>query len=184
MARLGVRLGLGQHGEAGALDAVGDPGLRPIQDVDGALPPGARADCLEVCSCVGLGEREPAAQLSACELRQVLRLQAFGAVFLDEQRHHEVRVEDAGERHPYLGDPADDARVELCRQAEAAVLRADGGAEKAERLHLLDHFRRPGIVVLELHDLRGNVARQPAVDGVHDLARLVGIRADMESGWR
>src|SRR5262249_26117239 len=65
VARLGFGIGLYQEREAGAFDAVGDPGLGAVDDVSIALAPRGHADALQVGAGVGLGEREPAADFAA-----------------------------------------------------------------------------------------------------------------------
>jgi hypothetical protein len=178
---LGRGIRLQQDGEAMALDAVGDPGLRAVDDEMVAFTARAGADRLQVGAGVRLGQRETAAQLAGGEPRKIRRLELRTAVALDEQRHHQVRVEDAGERHPCFGDPRDDPRIQLRREAEAAVLGADRRAEQAQLAHALDHLRRPDVVVLELHDLRLDLADEPAVDRVQDLRCFRRVGGDAGS---
>src|SRR5688572_14281235 len=80
-----------------------------------------------------------------------------------------MRIEDAGQRHPHLRAARHDLRIQRGGQPQPAVSGADGGAEEAELLHLLDHLRRPDVVVLELHHVRRDTAFEPAVDRVEDL---------------
>src|SRR5207237_8207986 len=70
MARLGVRVGLGEDREARALDAVRDPGLGAVQHVGVSLAARARADRLQIGAGVRLGERQAAADFAGCELWQ------------------------------------------------------------------------------------------------------------------
>ena len=141
VARLGLRVGLDQQGQARALDAVGDPALGAVDDVVVAIAHGTRTDRLQVGAAVGLGEREAAAQLARGKARQEAALLGFGAEALHGGRHHQVRAEDAGERHPDLGHARDHAGVGQRRHAEAAVFGRDRSTEQAELLHLLDHAR-------------------------------------------
>jgi hypothetical protein len=94
---LRLEIGPHQHGAAAALDAVADPGLGAVDDVMVALLHRAHADGGEVGARVGLGEREAAAQLARRHARQEARLLLLGAELLHQHRHHQVRVEDAGE---------------------------------------------------------------------------------------
>ena len=52
--------------------------------------------------------------------------------------HDRVRVEDARQRHPAVGQLLHQPGVGERVEPEAAVLLGDAGAEQAERLHLLD----------------------------------------------
>ncbi len=174
MPRLRLRIGLHQQREAGAFDAVGDPGLGAVDDVVVAVAARRHADALQVGAGVGLGEREPAADLAARKARQPALLLLLGAEFLDRERQHQVRVEDAGDRHPDRRDAHDDLGVDRGGQAEAAVFDADGRAEQAELLHLRDDLGGPAIgVVVLLHD-RLDVALEPAIDRREQL-RLIGL---------
>ena len=169
MAGLGADVGLREHGEAVALVRVGDPHLRAAQHVDAVGARRGGADRLQVGAAVGLGEREPAAQLGGRELREEVRALLVGAVAADELRHHQVRVDDAGERHPRARDGLDDAHVRARAEAEPAVLLGDGGGEEAELAHLLDHLARVLVGVLELEHVGHDVARQPALERVEQL---------------
>ena len=169
VAGLGVGIGLHQHREAGALDAVGDPGLGAVDDVVVAVAPRRHADRLQVGAGVGLGQRQAAADLAAGELGQPLRLLRRRAELLDRQRQHQVRVEDAGDRHPHARDLHDDLGVGPGRQAEAAVLGADRGAEQAEPLHLLDDLGRIEVGVVVFLDDGLHVLLEPALDGAKEL---------------
>ena len=76
-----------------------------------AVAPRRHADRLQVGAAIRLGQRQPAAQLAGRESRQELALLRLGAVALDDRRHDQVRVEDAGERHPDARDALDDLGV-------------------------------------------------------------------------
>ena len=165
----GLRVGLDEQREHLAVDAVGDPGLGAVDEVGVvARAHGAGADRLQVGAAVGLGQRQPAAQLAGGEARQPGALLLLGADALDAGRHDQVRVEDAGQRHPHLRHPLHDARVGGGRQPEPAVGRADGGAEQAQRLHLLHHVRGVDVVVLQRAHVRAHVPLQPLADRVED----------------
>ena len=156
-----VEVGLHEQGEAVATAAVRDPGLRAVDDVGVAVAACRRADRLQVAAARRLGEREPAAQLSRRELREEVVALRVGAERADEVRHHQVRVQDAGERHPHRGDLRDDLGVGRRREAEPAVLGRDRGAEEPELAHLLDHRGRVLVGVVELDHVRQDVTLEP-----------------------
>ena len=112
-----VGVGLDQQQRHVAVQAVGDPGLRAVDDVVVAVELGDGADRLQVGAGVRLGEAEAAAHLAGRHPRQVLALLLFGAVALDRRSGDQVRVEDARRRHPDRCDLDDDLRVGPGRQA-------------------------------------------------------------------
>jgi len=126
----------------------------------------AGADRREVGAGVGLGEPERAAQLARRHARQEARLLLRAAELLHQDRHHQVRVEDPGERHPHRGDLHHDLGVGGGRKPEAAPLRVEHRAEQAHLLHLPDQLVRVDVVVLEAHHLRAHFLLEPALDGV------------------
>ena len=165
----GVGIGLHQQREHLAVDAVGDPGLGAVDEVGVvARAHRARADRLQVGAAVGLGEGEAAAQLAGREARQEAALLLLGADALHARRHDQVRVEDAGQRHPDLRHLLTDAGVGRGREPEPAVGGADGGAEQAQRLHLLHHLGGVDVVVLERMHVGPHVPIQPLADRVED----------------
>ena len=89
----------------------------PSQHVDAVGPRRGGAHRLQVGAAVGFGEREAAAQLGGREPRQEVRPLLVGAVAADELRHHQVRVDDAGERHPRRASRLDDPHVRATRRA-------------------------------------------------------------------
>ena len=175
VARLRLSVGLDQHRDDVALDAVAYPGFGAVDPVAVAVAAGAGPDRLQVGAAVGLGQCDPAAQLSGGKTRQVVRLLCFAAEALHRGGHDEVRVEYPGHRHPDRGHALDDLRVGGSRQAESAVLLTDGGAEKAELTHLLDDLGRPGIGGLELVHVGADLPLEEAIDRVED-ERLVVVR--------
>ena len=111
---------------------VGDPRLRAVEHVDAIGTRGGGAHRLQVGAAVGFGQRQPAAQLGRPPSRgRKSGTLLVGAVAANELRHHQVRVDHAGERHPRAGDGLDDPHVGRRRQPEPAVLRRDGGARTA-----------------------------------------------------
>ena len=111
VARLGVGIGLDQHREARAFGAVGDPRLGAVDDVMIAVAPRGHADALQVGAGVRLGQGETAANLAGGKLRQPARLLLRRAEFLDRKRQHQMRIDDAGDRHPDRRDAHDDLGV-------------------------------------------------------------------------
>ena len=169
VAGLGAGVRLDQQREAGAVDAVGDPGLGAVDDVGVvALASGRGADRLQVGAAVGLGQREPAPQLARGEAGQVVLALVFGAEALDGGRHDEVGVDEAAHRHPGVREPLDDLGVGGDRQAEAAELLGDGGTEEAHLLHLLDDVFGVDVVVLQRSDVGADVAVQEALDSIEN----------------
>jgi len=183
MARLDAGVGLDQQREDLAVDAVRDPGFGAVDHIilvtaadliDG--PPSRGADRLQVGPAIGLGKGEAAAQLAGREARQELILLRRRAEALDRSGHDQMRVEDAGQRHPHGGYGLDDLGVARRRQAEPAVIGADRGAEQAELLHAIDDVGGPDVVVFEGVDMRLDLAVEKAFDAVEDQPVLVGIR--------
>ena len=111
MPRSGLRVSLDQDCETAALDGVGDPGLGAVDREVVALAAGGGTYRLEVGTAIRLGERQSTADFAACEPRQETFLLRFGSESLHRFRHDEVRVEDARQGHPNLGDSRDDLRV-------------------------------------------------------------------------
>jgi hypothetical protein len=138
------------------------------------VAPRNETDRLQVGAGVGLGQRQAAAHLARGEPGQPVALLRFGAELLDGERQHQVGVEDAGERHPHRRHAHDDLGIGARRQAEAAIVRAHGGAKQAELLHLLDELRRPAVGMIKFLDLGRHLALDPAVDGGQKL-RLVSL---------
>ena len=180
VARIGRGVGLGEEREARAVDRVGYPGLGAVEHVIVAIALGDRADRLQVGSGIRLGQRQPAAYLARSELREPLRLLLRRAEALDRRRHDEVRVEDAGDRHPVGRNAHDDLGIGRGGQAEAAVFLPDCRAEQTHLGHLLDQLFRPLVVMIVMLDNGNDLAFEPAVDRIHEGAFLVGVdRADL-----
>ncbi|MBB4799921.1 hypothetical protein HNP32_003690 [Brevundimonas bullata] len=77
-------------------------------------------------------------------------------------------VEHAGQAHPLFADARHDARIGQGRQAQAAVVRMDQGAEQTHLDHVVDQVFGILIVMLQLHGDRSDLLLQPLVDGVED----------------
>ena len=169
VAGLGVGVGLDQKSEAGAVDAVGDPGLGTVNHIGIVAFAACRgADRLQVGAAVRLGECEPAPELAGGEAGQVVVALLVGAEALNGGGHDEVRVDKAAHRHPGVGEALDHFGVRSDRQAEAAILFGDGGAEEPHLLHLLDDVFRVDVVVLERGDVGADIAVQESLDSVED----------------
>ena len=95
------------------------------------------------------------------------------AVFLDGKRQHQVRIEDAGNRHPHARDPHHDPCISHRRQPEATIFRTDRCTEQPKFPHLLHDFRGPSVRMIVLFYDRPNFFFEPAVYGVEQ-QRLVG----------
>ena len=148
-----AEIGLHQQREAGAVDTVADPGLGAVDDIAFAVAARGDADRLQVGAAIGLGQRQAAAQLAGGEARQELALLRLGAVALHDRRHDQVRVENAGQRHPHARDALDDLGIGRAGQAEPAIRRADRRAEQPELAHAGDDGLGVDVVVLQLvHD--------------------------------
>ena len=172
---LGAEVGLHEQGEAVAVAAVGDPRLRAVDDVGVAVAAGGRADGLEVGAAVGLGERQPAAQL-ARRRAPGGRSRAASSVpnRADEVRHHQVRVEDAGERHPHLGDAWRRSRRRPPPTGRARRTRVGIVAPKRPNSRICSTIvGRVSVGVLELEDVRPHVAFEPAPQRPTELRQLL-----------
>jgi GntR family transcriptional regulator len=172
----GLRIGLGQDGEAGAMDAVGDPGLGAVEHIVVAIATRHGADALQVGAGIGLGQADAATDLAGGEARQPRPLLRLGTVALHGGGHDQVGVEDAGRRHPRLGNARDDAGIHGGRKSQTTVLGVDRRTEQAELLHLLDQVVGILVGVVELPRDGLDLALDPAVDAVEDLGFLVGKR--------
>ena len=84
-----------------------------------------------VGAAVGLGQRQPAADLTGGEFRQVEILLRLGALPGDTGRHDQMAVDDAAYGHPDPSNPLDDLGVGRRRKAKATV----------------DELKRQGIIV-------------------------------------
>ena len=172
--RLRLRVGLDQQQHHVAVHGVGDPGLGAVDHVVVAFAPGHGADRLQVGAGVGLGQAQRAAQLAGGHARQVLALLFLGAAAFDRRGHDQVRVEDAGGRHPHRRHLDHDLGVDPRRQAQAAVLGGDGGAEQAQLLHFLDQLMRVLVFQIVLAGDRRDRLLDPCVDRVQQ--RLFFVR--------
>ena len=78
-------------------------------------------DRLQIGTRIGFGQRETAANLAGREFRQPFGFLLERSEALDRRRHDQMRIEDAGDRHPIGGDQRHDLRIGRRRQAEAAI---------------------------------------------------------------
>ena len=79
-----------------------------------------------------------------------------------------MRVEDAGNRHPYARDTLDNARIDNRRQTKPAVGGVDRCAEQTQLLHALDDVFRIDVVMLECLSVRFDVPFKKAIDAGED----------------
>ena len=102
----------------------------------------------------------------------------LGTKALDGGSHDQVRIEDAGEGHPYGGNSLDNLGVSRSRQAQAAIVGVDHGAKQAKRFHLLDIVMGIFIRMFQAQDMGSHVLFKKAVDTVEDQSFfLAGILA-------
>ena len=128
-----------------------------------------------VTSGVGLGQGQAAAAFAGGHGGEPAPLLFLVAVRHDQRGRHGVRVHDAGQAHPPIGELLDDADVREQVEAEAAVLLRDGDAEQAEAAHLGDDLVGEGVGVLEVRRHRDDVT-------LHEFAhRLDDLGADDSS---
>ena len=92
-----------------------------------------------------------------------------------EVRGDRVRVDDARQRHPAVGELLDHADVGEQVEPEPAVLLGDRDPEQPERLHLLDDGGRELVGVLHLGGDGDDLARDEAAHGLDHLAADLGI---------
>ena len=163
-ARPGVRLD--EKREAGAVDAVGNPDLGAVHDIVAAIASRGRADGLQVGSAIRLGQRKSAADFAGGKPRQPGPLLFLRAEAQHGRGHDEMRVEDAGKRHPHGRDPLDDAGIGRGAEAEPAVFLGNDGAEKAELLHALDDVGGPGVAVFQRQYMGTHIAVEELVHRV------------------
>ena len=126
VARLGVRIGLDQQGEAVALDAVGDPGLGAVDARSGRRRArrAVRIACRSVPQSGSVSARPPRSSPEAKRGRKA-RFCSSVPKRSHRGRHHQVRVEDAGQRHPDLATSrVDDAGVGRASAGRGRHIRA------------------------------------------------------------
>jgi hypothetical protein len=150
MAAGRVRIGTREEGYGTTLDAIGDPGFRAVDHVGSVFgTAGTSTDGTEIGAGIRLRQTEAATDLAGGEERQPKRFLRIGAELLDNGCHQQMRIEDAGERHPSFADQGDDAGISGCGQAEAAIFGRDGCAEQTQFDHLRHQFGGVDIVMLE-----------------------------------
>ena len=176
VARIGGRIGLGEQGKAMAVERVGNPGLCAVKDVIAACILARHgADRLQIGARIGLGQGQPAANLASSEFGQPLGLLLRRAEPLNRRRHDQVRVKNAGDRHPVARNAHHDLGIGGRRQAQSAIFLPDGRAEQPHFRHLGHQFGRPDIIVIVMLDHRDHFAFEPAVDRIHEGAFFVGV---------
>ena len=158
----------GQGDDAGAL-TIGDPGLRPVQDVLVAVAFGPARDVASVAAGVRLRQRQRATPLAGGHGGEPTLLLLLGPVSEDQCGHHRVGVHDAGEAHPAVGELFDDPDVGQQVEAQTAVLLGDRDAEQPEVAHLTDDLFREGVGPLEGGGCRDHLALDELADRPDDL---------------
>ena len=110
----GVRVGLrDEHDEVGAV-AVGDVGLRAVDDVLVAVAHGARLDAGDVGAGVGLGDAEAEDLLALDRGHEVLLLLLLGAEQVDRRRRHVGVDRDAHRQAAGVGRGRSPRRARGC----------------------------------------------------------------------
>ena len=139
---------------------------------------GAGLHAAGIGAVVGLGEAEAADPLAGGELGQVLHALLFGAVGVD--RMHDQRGLHAHRRAVARIDALDFARHQAVGRvvgAGAAVLLGQGGAQQAERAHLVHDLAVELLVPVGLQHARHQLVLAVVARGVADrdllLAELV-----------
>ena len=124
---------------------------------------------------VGLGQAEAANPLAAGELGQVLLALGFAAEFING--HHHQRRLHAGHRavaRVHTLHFAGDQAVGHVRQARAAVLLGDGGAQQAHFAHLAEDAHVHLFVAEGIEHTGGQLVLAIGGGGVADGALVVG----------
>ena len=168
-------VGGGDHHADIGIVAVGDEGLRAVDDptavfLDGS---GARASCVR--AGFGFGER-PAAQLLALrERRDVLLLLLFVAELVDvvgAQRI--VRGDDDANGAVHARELFDDDGVLDVAHSRAAIFFREDDAEKTHFAELGNEFGGKLRGFVPLHDVRQDFGLGERADGAPELLLLVG----------
>ena len=142
--------------------AVGDPRLRPVDDVLVAVAHGLAGERARVAAGVGLGERQRSRGSRPPRAREPLPALLVGAVELEQVRRHHVGVEHARERHPPGGQLLDHAAVGGEVEPEPVVRLGDRDAEQPELAHRRHDRGRVLVGVLEVGRDRDHVALDEA----------------------
>lgn len=162
-----------EHGHQVRRAAVRQPHLLTVQDVLVAVPDRLRGDRGDV-RAERLRHRERAAHLAQRHPGQEVVLLLLRAVLLEHVRHDEVRVDDAGDRHPAAGDLLDAERVGEEGLAQAPVLLGDHQAEQAQLLEAVDDLLGVLVAVLQLGRDRDDLLVHEVANGGEDLLLDVG----------
>ena len=174
---VGRRVGFHQQREAGAMDAVGDPGLGAVDDVMVAVAFGADLDALQIGAGVRFGERKATTDFAGGEFGQPGLLLLRRTHPLHTRRHDQVTVENAAQRHPGLGNFFHDPGVGARREAQSAIVGRDGCPEQTHLFHLLDPLERVFVGVFQPQHMGPHVAFQPFFNGIENFGFLFVRRA-------
>jgi hypothetical protein len=164
----------GQGHERGPL-TVGHPCLGTGDDVHVPVTGGATRHVAGVAAGVRLRQGEGAPPLATGHGRQPTLPLGVVAVLEEQGRRHRVRVHDAGQAHPSIGEFLDDPDIGEEVETQAAVGRRDGDPEEAEVAHLLDDLGREPIRPFEIGHRRQDILHDEGPDRVDDLLANPGV---------
>ncbi len=151
-------VGPGGQGDESRPFAVGDPGLRAVDDVLVSVTGGPTGDVAGVAAGIGLGEGQRPAPFPGGQHGQPALPLLLGAVGHDQGGGHGVGVDDAGQAHPAVGELLDDPDVGEQVEAEAAVRLGDGHPEEPEIAHLPHDLGGEAVGMLHLGGERDDLA--------------------------
>ena len=146
------RIGLGDDDDQVGVLAVGDEGLRAVEDVAVALLHRGGADALQVGAGAGLAHGDGADHLAAGELGQPALLLLLGAEAQDVGRDDAGMQRRAERIHAGEAVGAVDDRLVGEGAAGAAVFLGDHGAEQARLPGLGPDLARKDLVLVPLFD--------------------------------
>ena len=139
----------GQGDDPGSF-AVRDPRLGAVEHILFAVALGAAGDVAGVAARIRLGEGQRAAPIPGSERGQPPLLLLLVSVVKEQRRDHGVRVDDARQAHPSVGQLFNDADVGQEVETEPAVGFGNRDAEEAELAHLLHDVGREAVFAFEL----------------------------------
>ena len=154
-----------------AVDAVGDPGLGAVDDV-GVVAVAHRARCGSPAGRCRSRARSARGRRAARRSRSAAGSARFCSSVPTRShagRHDQVRVEDAGERHPHLRDPLHDPGVGRGARGRARRRPVPMVAPNRPSAFICSTISVGiDVVVLERMHVRPHVPLQPLADRVED----------------